>query len=117
MDDDPEIQQLLANIVEGRGYSAIAVGSGKRALEEVRRGPFDLIFLDLVLPGLSGVDVLRAIKADSERTVVAIITGYGDDAIALEAMLLGPMFFVRKPFQVKDALKIIDAIMRPHPLI
>ena len=98
----------------GEGYEVVAVASGERALEELEKQHFDLIFLDLVLPGLSGVDVLRAIKERNQRTLVAVITGYGDDPIAMEAMSLGPLFFIRKPFKMSDITEVLDAVMRPR---
>ncbi|MCK4697893.1 MAG: response regulator, partial [Dehalococcoidia bacterium] len=87
--------------------------SGESALEELERQRFDLIFLDLVLPRLSGVEVLRAIKERNQKTMVAVITGYGDDPVALEAMALGPLFFIRKPFEMSEITEVLDAVMRP----
>ena len=112
VDDDIEIQQVLRDIVEGCGCEAVAVGSVERALEEIRRGTFDIIFLDPILRNSNGLDVLRAIEDDGERTVVAIIVGYDDTPTALEAMSLGPMFFVHKPLKTKHIAKIIDTVER-----
>ena len=114
VDDDPGIRQLMEDAVVEQGYKVVAVESGERAMEELERQRFDLIFLDLVLPRLSGVDVLRAIKERNMRTLVAVITGYGDDPIALEAMSLGPLFFIRKPFEMSDITEVLDAVMRPR---
>ncbi|MGB2800188.1 MAG: response regulator [Dehalococcoidia bacterium] len=110
VDDDIEVQQVLRDIVERCGCEAVAVGSVERALEEIRRGPFDLIFLDPILRDSNGLDVLRAIEDNGERTVVAIIVGYGDTPTALEAMSLGPMFFVHKPLETKHIAKILDTV-------
>jgi len=114
VDDDPDIRQLMEDVVEGEGYRATAVESGERAIEELDKQRFDFVFLDLVLPRLSGVDVLRAIKARNNRTIVAVITGHGDDTLALEAMSLGPMFFIRKPFDMSEITTVLDAVMQ-HP--
>ena len=114
VDDDIGMRQLMEDAVVGEGYEVVAVASGERALEELEKQHFDLIFLDLVLPGLSGVDVLRAIKERNQRTLVAVITGYGDDPIAMEAMSLGPLFFIRKPFKMSDITEVLDAVMRPR---
>ena len=110
VDDDTEVQQMLRDIVEGCGCKAVVVGSVERALEEIRRGPFDLIFLDPILRDSNGLDVLRAIEDNGERTVVAVIVGYRDTPTALEAMSLGPMFFVHKPLETKHIAKIIDTV-------
>ena len=115
VDDDPGIRQLMKDAIMEQGYKVVAVDSGESALEELDRQRFDLIFLDLVLPRLSGVEVLRNIKERSNKTMVAVITGYGDDPIALEAMSMGPLFFIRKPFQMSEITEVLDAVMRPKP--
>ena len=113
VDDDIGVRQLIEDAIVEQGYKVVAVENGERALEELERQRFDVIFLDLVLPGLSGVDVIRSIKGRNKRTLVAVITGHGDDPIALEAMSLGPLFFIRKPFKMSDITEVIDAVMRP----
>ncbi|MCK4361696.1 MAG: response regulator [Dehalococcoidia bacterium] len=115
VDDDPGIRQLMTDAIMEQGYKVVAVDSGESALEELDRQRFDLIFLDLVLPRLSGVEVLRNIKERSNKTMVAVITGYGDDPVALEAMSMGPLFFIRKPFQMSEITEVLDAVMRPKP--
>jgi len=115
VDDDPGIRQLMTDAVLDHGYKVVAVDSGEKAMEELDRQRFDLIFLDLVLPRLSGVEVLRAIKERNQKTMVAVITGYGDDPVALEAMSLGPLFFIRKPFEMSEITEVLDAVMRPKP--
>ena len=108
VDDERRVRGLLKDIVEGQGCEAVSVESGERALEELEKRDFDLIFLDLVLPGLDGVDVLKAIKARGNNVVVAVVTGYGDDPVALEAMSLGPLVLVRKPFDTADIIRVVD---------
>jgi excisionase family DNA binding protein len=110
--DDIEVQQMLSDIVEGCGCKAVAVGTVERALEEIQRGHFVLVFLDPVLRDSNGLDVLRSIEENGERTVVAIVVGYDDATTALEAMSLGPMFFVHKPLKTKHIAKIIDTVER-----
>jgi len=112
VDDDDTIRNLLYDIVTGKGYRAIAVASGESALEELEEREFDLIFLDLVLPGLSGADILRQVKASNGVPVVTVITGYANSSVAVEATSLCPMFFIRKPFDVNDILTILDLTMR-----
>jgi two-component system phosphate regulon response regulator PhoB len=93
------------------GHKVTVVENGEDALEALDNQRFDLVFLDLVLPHLSGVEVLRAIKERNKRTVVAVITGFGDDPQALEAMAMGPMFFIRKPFDISEVTAVIDLII------
>jgi excisionase family DNA binding protein len=112
VDDDPDIRQLMEDVDEGEGYQATAVESGEKAIEELNKQHFDFVFLDLMLPGITGVDVLRFIKERKNKTIVAIITGHGDDTLALEAMELGPMFFIRKPFDISEITTVLDAVMQ-----
>ena len=111
VDDDPRVREVLRDVVTGEGYSVTSVESGERALEEVERRHYDLIFLDLMLPGISGVDVLSAIKQKDKKAVVVIVTGYGDDPIALEAMSLGPLFLIRKPFRASDISEVLSVVV------
>ena len=114
VDDDLGIRQLMEDAIMEQGLKVVAVESGEEALKELERQHFDIIFLDLVLPGLSGVEVLRAIKERNKSTLVAIVTGYGDDPIALRAMSLGPLFLIRKPFKMSDIAEVLDAVVRPR---
>jgi excisionase family DNA binding protein len=108
VDDDVSICSLLQRVVEGQGYSVVIANSGEKAVEVLDRQKFSLIFLDLVLPGLSGVDVLRHMKAIKSDAIVTIVSGYGESPIATEAMTLNPTFFIHKPFEVSAIRDILD---------
>ncbi len=110
VDDDPGVREMLSDIISEQRYRVVAVENGERAIEEMEQQHFDLIFLDLVLPGMSGAEALSAIKQKDEKVIVAIITGYGDDPVAMEAMSLGPLLMIRKPFRVDDILEVISII-------
>ena len=108
VDDDPGVREMVSDIVSEQRYKVVAVENGERAIEEMERHHFDLVFLDLVLPGMSGPETLNAIKQKDDRVVVAIVTGYGDDPIAMEAMSLGPLLLIRKPFKIDDILEVLN---------
>jgi excisionase family DNA binding protein len=112
VDDDPEVREMLSEVISRKGFKVVGVGSGEEALEELEKQHFDLIFLDLVLPGMTGVDALSTIKEKDKKAVVVIVTGYGDDPIALDAMSLGPLFLIRKPFRVNDIVEVLNAVVR-----
>jgi excisionase family DNA binding protein len=112
VEDDPKVRDILADIIVGQGYQAVAIGSGETALEEIERQHFDLVFLDLVLPGLSGPEVLERLKAKDRKIVVAIVTGYADCPIATEAMSMGPVLLIRKPFRVDDVMQVLNLVMK-----
>jgi excisionase family DNA binding protein len=112
VDDDVSVCDMLQDIVKSKGYSVAVVNSGEKAMEVLDRQKVSLIFLDLILPGLSGAEVLRHIKDIKSDAVVTIISGYGESPIAAEAMALGPMFFVRKPFEVSAIRDILDLTVK-----
>jgi excisionase family DNA binding protein len=112
VDDDFNICDVLTNIVSEYGYNVTAVNSGEDALVQVENQHFDLIFLDLVLPGLSGVEVLRKIKVKDKSAPVVVITGYGNDPIALEAISIGPQLLMRKPFTVSDIVEVLNLVVK-----
>jgi len=112
VDDDVSICSLLQRVVEGKGYSVVIANSGEKAVEVLDRQKFSLIFLDLVLPGFSGVDVLRHMKAIKSDAIVTIVSGYGESPIATEAMTLNPTFFIHKPFEVSSIRDILDLAVK-----
>jgi len=115
IDDDSRVREVLRDVVVDQGYQVVAAENGERAIEEMEKQHFDLVFLDLILPGLSGVEVFERLKAKDEKTIVAIVSGYGDDPIALEAMSMGPLLLIRKPFRVEDVVKVLDMVMKARP--
>jgi excisionase family DNA binding protein len=112
VDDEVAVCSLLRRIVESKGYSVVVVNSGEKAVEVLDRQQFSLIFLDLMLPGLSGAEVLRHLKAIKSDAVVTIVSGYGESPVATEAMSLGPTFFVRKPFKVSAIRDILGLTLK-----
>lgn len=112
VDDDERVRELLRDILAERGHRVVTADSGEAAIDEVSRHHFNLIFLDLVLPGRSGIEVMKAIKDKDRDAVVVIVTGYGDDPIALQAMSLGPLLLIRKPFRESDIIEVLNMVMK-----
>ena len=81
-------------------------------IEVLDRHKFSLIFLDLMLPGLTGAEVLHHLKAIKSDAVVTIVSGYGESPVATEAMSLGPTFFIHKPFEVSAIHDILDLTVK-----
>jgi excisionase family DNA binding protein len=112
VDDDAMIRELLTEIIDKQGYTVVTAESGELALEEIQKQHFDLIFLDLVLHGLTGTDLMRVIKEKDREAVVVIVTGFADEPLALEAMSLGPLLLIRKPFKERDILEVLNMVMK-----
>jgi excisionase family DNA binding protein len=113
IDDDPLVCDLLKEIILEQNYKVSTAASGEAALVLLSTQSFNLVFLDLVLPGLSGIDVFKTIKEKYNNTLVVIVTGYGDDPVALNAMDLGPLLLMRKPFRNKDITEVLTLAMKP----
>ena len=112
IDDDLLVCNLIEDILVRENYSVTIANTGEEALDIIEKKHFPLVFLDLILPGISGVDVLRAIKEKDTEAMVVIITGYGDAPVALEALSLCPIFLIRKPFEVADLRRVLDIVMK-----
>jgi DNA-binding NtrC family response regulator len=106
VDDEEFLRKELERILGEEGYTVRAVESGAGALEVVDREGADLVLLDLNLPDLHGVEVLREIKARDPEALVIVVTGYGSVESAVESLKLGAYDFIKKPFKA-DAIKLI----------
>ena len=101
VDDDPEVKNFLGMFLRLKGYPpARAVEKGLEALEIIRKEDIKLVLLDIMLPDLSGLEVLRRMKAIKENISVIMITGYPDEGRAEEAMKNGAYDYIVKPFDL-----------------
>ena len=100
VDDDPAIQRTLAIGLRARGYQVLPARDGRTAVEAVRDDDPDVVLLDLGLPDLSGVDVLRRIRRHSQVPVIVLSARHGSDD-KVEALDVGADDYVTKPFGMK----------------
>ena len=112
VDDDQTIRDTLQTMVDKQGYAVFTADSGEAALKEIDKRHYDLVFLGLRMPGISGVDVLDAVKEKAKDTVFVIVMGHADESIALKAMSKGPLLFVRKPFRDRDIIEVLNIVMK-----
>ncbi len=97
VDDDPSVQEFLVDALTRAGNSVAAADRGSRAIEMLRAGEFDLVIADVVMPGVSGIEVLEDVKGHAPGTNVLMITGHPDVEIALEALRKGAYDLIAKP--------------------
>ena len=102
VDDELVIRNCLQRIVSDWGYETLLAESGEEALEKVRLGRPDIIFLDYRLGDLDGIEVLRRIKEEDEEVQVILLSAYGTFKIVVEAMKLGSFDYIQKPFQNEE---------------
>ncbi len=98
VDDEAPVREVLTEYFATEGYAVEAAGSGVEALTVVRGGRADLVLLDVRMPGLDGVQVLRQIRAFDERVPVIMVTANEDVGLAKETLRLGAFDYVAKPF-------------------
>lgn len=119
VEDDAAVRDALADIIVRRGHDVVVVPDGLEACMVVREQRFDAVFLDLLLPGATGVEVLRRLKEVDDQAVVIVVTAYGDTEQAMRAAELGPLMLIRKPFRVAEidqALRIALSASSGHNL-
>ncbi|MCZ6748696.1 MAG: sigma-54 dependent transcriptional regulator [SAR324 cluster bacterium] len=102
IDDDPGIRELLEAQVSRLGYRVLSAPDGERALEMLEESRPDLVTLDVILPGMGGLDTLRQIKQRLPEVPVVMLSGHGQAPVIVEAMRLGASDFLRKPFEVEE---------------
>jgi two-component system response regulator PilR (NtrC family) len=107
IDDEPVIHDILTRLLTSEGYDVEISASGEEALEKYASQRFDLVLLDLLMPGMDGIEVLRAIKRIQPQAVVVILTAYASVESAIEAMKIGAFDYVQKPFKHEELLLIV----------
>jgi len=108
IDDEPVIHDVLGQLLTSEGYEVEISASGEEALEKFPSQSFDVILLDLLMPGMDGIEVLRRIKKIDPLAAVIIITAYGSVESAIAAMKIGALDYVQKPFKHDDLLLTIE---------
>jgi len=112
VDDEAIIRSLFTDTLEELGHRVIAVETGFKGLEQVKRQDFDLVFLDLKMPGMVGDDFIGQLKAIKPRLPVTIITGYPDSGMMRRALAQGPFGVMNKPFGEADIMAAVNTFLR-----
>ncbi len=107
VDDESGIRQSLKGVLEDEGYKAAAVESGEACLDLLARKPFDVVLLDVWLPGLDGLDTLEKIRASEDAPEVIMISGHGTIETAVRATKLGAFDFLEKPLSLDRTLILV----------
>jgi CheY-like chemotaxis protein len=115
VDDERAIRMLLKHAFELWGHEVGDVESGVAALESIRRDRPDLVLLDLLMPGLSGLDVLQRARADGYAGPVVIITGSATTTQIQAARRLGAFDVILKPFSIERLKRLLDTLAAAPP--
>jgi two-component system response regulator RegA len=113
VDDDETYRTRLVRAFQGRQFEAQGARDGESALAIARKESPEYAVVDLRMPGMSGLDVVRELKAIDTMTNVVVLTGYGSIATALEAVRLGATHYLTKPADVDDILAAFERAKGP----
>src|ERR671915_1232195 len=112
VEDDPTLRQALSFNLTREGYEVAAAADGEAALEAARSDRLDLILLDVMLPGMSGMELLRVIRREGVATPVIILSAKGDEIDRVVGLKVGADDYVTKPFSRPELLARIEAVLR-----
>ncbi len=115
VEDDPHIRLGLEEVLRGDGFEVCACPRGDQALDAVTRHKPALIVLDVMLPGLSGYDICKQLRAKKDRTPLLMLTAKGQELDKVVGLDLGADDYVTKPFGVRELLARIHALLRRTP--
>jgi DNA-binding NtrC family response regulator len=101
----------LGQTLEMAGYTVQTAVNGEDALGQLQSGPFDLILLDLRMPGMDGIEVLRQVMEQRPETSVVVVTAHGSVDTAVEAMKLGAVDFIQKPFAPQEIRDLVTRVL------
>lgn len=117
IDDEPIIREVLQDMLSREGFGLTVVPDAETGLEVLESGEFDLIVLDLMLPGIGGFETLKEIKRRDPDQVVVMITAFGSVETAVQAMKMGAHDYLTKPFKNEDVLRTLRNGLRHRRLV
>jgi len=112
IDDDETICSLFRDTLEEVGHTVTTVGESSKGLALVKDRDYDLIFLDLKMPGMDGAELFREIRVVKPKLPVTIITGYPDSDLMASALAHGPLGIMSKPFSGSEILTAVNNYLR-----
>ncbi|MBM3872908.1 MAG: sigma-54-dependent Fis family transcriptional regulator [Verrucomicrobia bacterium] len=108
IDDDAEIRYSLARVLSSRGWQVSEAASGELGIAAVKKSPPDVVFLDVRMGGMSGLEALQHIRSAHPRQLVILMTAFGTAQTAIEAMKYGAFDYIMKPFDPQKVLTLVD---------
>jgi len=114
VEDEEDIREVVEYNIRKEGYTVTAVGSGEEALEAIKSDVPDLVLLDLMLPGIDGLEVCRTLKKDNrtEQVPIIMVTAKGEESDIVTGLELGADDYITKPFSPKVLVARVRAVLR-----
>ncbi len=118
VDDEPGIRNSLSGVLEDEGYAVTAVETAERSLEEVHKHPYDVVLMDIWLPGVDGLEALQRIQEMpfDDRPMVIMISGHGTIETAVRATKLGAFDFIEKPLTIQKITVVVKNAIQQRRL-
>ncbi len=115
IDDDAEVRYSLGRVLSSKKYQVVEAASGELGVAAVKKGPHpDLIFLDIRMSGMSGIEALQHIRSVNPKQLVVLMTAFGTAQTAIEAMKYGAFDYIMKPFDPAKVLTIAENALKAH---
>jgi len=115
VEDDAAIRRGLVDALRFAGYEVLQAANGQEGMSQAMRATYDLLLLDLILPGQSGFDILKAVHEARPTLPVVILTARGEEDDRIKGLRLGADDYVVKPFSVLELLARVEAVLRRSP--
>jgi len=112
VDDLHSIRLTLGGILEDEGHNVVTVENGYQAIEAVRKNRFDVIFMDIKMPGINGVQTFREVKKIDPKAAVIMMTAYSVEDLVKEALEEGAYAIIYKPFDIDRIIAIIEEVLK-----
>lgn len=112
VDDEEQFLDVVSQRLEGRGLEVVTATSGREAVKAIQEKAFDTVVLDLVMPGMGGIETLRQLRECQPDLQVIVLTGHGSIEAGIEAMKLGAEDMIEKPVDLKVLLERIQEASR-----
>ena len=114
IDDDAEIRYSLTRVLSSRKWQVVEAASGEQGIAVVKKSPPDLVFLDIRMGGMSGLEALQHIRSANPKQLVVLMTAFGTAQTAIEAMKYGAFDYIMKPFDPQKVLTLADNALQVH---
>lgn len=116
VDDEPDVLLIVRTALQSEGYDVETAANGPDALELAKANPPDLVILDVMMPGMTGFDVLRELKSDDKtsRVPVIMLTGLSDRSKIQEALSSGTDYYIVKPFDFEDLFSKVNQALEGY---
>ena len=117
VDDDRDVCDFMETFLAGDGFEVMTLSKPEEAVDEIRRGEYHLVILDLMMPGMDGLSVLEEIRKHDSDVAVVIYTGYPSLETAVRSMKLEAIDYLKKPFVPDEFREVIDRVLRKKGLL